>query len=196
MAGKNFIAIIYALIVTFAASVTHAQEEYDYKMFMDVPVRKLIHCWDYNHVWDHSVYTTKDTDNSDILIVVCHGVDTNNGEYMINIYAQQRTDYAEAVESVLNLWESEGNFNGIRPSRIILHTCFSGRAPYPRYNLTNFHGLNMEFATLYTGVNAHSETYDEYGNVSRLQLYNAFPIKPGTIRILSGNSNKAKIIID
>lgn len=194
MSEKNLAAVICSLIVTFAVSVTSAQEDYDYQMFLDVPVKKIISCWD-GSTWDHSVYSTREN-GGDTLIIVCHGVDTGNNDYMIQINAEQRSDYAEAVEWILRYWESQGYLSGVYPKKILLHTCFSGKARYPKYTLTNFHKLNMQFATLYTGINAHSETYDQNGNVTRLQLYNALPIQPGTIRNLAPTDSKVKIIID
>lgn len=192
---KNFLAYwIFALIVLSSGIVAaeNLEEEYDLDEFLDVPVEKVITCRDYDGSWDHTVYY-QNYAYDDVgrkfceprLIVISHGVDMrDNYSYKISINGQQRADWAVAVEEILQRWEQEGYLRGKNYNSILLHTCFSGRAKYQAYILTNFHKYRLSFANDNRDVNAYSERWE--GDKMYLTLYTCRP-KSRFIG-LSGNS--------
>lgn len=178
---KNFLSCLIASLILLNVSLAAAEnleDDYDLYEIVDVPVEKVLTCTNrYDGSWDHSVYHqgfvvdgVSHNFSQPRLIIISHGVDMgNNYSYKIAIDGQQRSDYAEAIEDVLQRWERAGYFNGKRFEAILVHTCFSGRAKFQTYTLTNFYGMSMKFANNNLDVNAYSERY-ENGQL-RLTLY-------------------------
>ncbi len=169
---KNVLSCLIVTLILLNVSLAVAEnleDEYDLYEIIDVPVDKVITCTNYyDGSWDHSVYHqgfvvdgVTHNFSQPRLIIISHGVDMgNNYSYKIAIHGQQRADYAEAIEEVLQRWESEGYLKGKNYNSILLHTCFSGRAKYQSYTLTNFHKMSMAFANDNRDVNAYSERYE------------------------------------
>lgn len=193
-----------------SASAQSWSDGFDLREILDIPVQKLVNCVNYSSgEWDHSVYfhkaelanhkrTIPDNSanydivhNTNYLIVVSHGVNTGNSSYMIAINGQQRSDYAVAVEEVLQHWEREGMFRGLKYDWILVHTCYSGKAKYLSYNLSNFYNKRMTFATAHSGVNAYGEHYDKYDGM-RLRLSKAYPKNNSSYYLLDADEDKGR----
>ena len=186
MFRKIILPLLIVIVLTTGGNTASAREWYDdYYLddILDVPVTKVLTCTNYETgEVDHTVYYqafVKDLVSGNLImprfIIVCHGVDMGNDySYKIAINGRQRADYAEAVEEVMQRWEREGYLNNYTYYlSILVHTCFSGRARYQNYTLTNFHKTKMTFSTDNKNINAHSERY--VGNVLYLTLYSCTP---------------------
>lgn len=210
MAMRKFLSITFALIlsIVFAASTANARsvrDDYDLVEFLNVPVQKIVECVNpYTGELDHRIYQrqkSKFRSDNDIegwfedmeLIVCCHSVDTGNGSYMIAIMGQKRYDYVRAVEEALEYWERRGVLN-VGYIRVILNTCFIGKAPYQQGIMLNngnrFIPVSLFLSTDYTGRTAGEEIKDAYGNVIRLKLSKAYPKRNNDLRVYDNSSSR------